>query len=63
MERKLGPEKLYRRCDPATFDFKNTDELKPLNTIIGQERAVKALELGLGIRDHRYNIYVAGDPG
>lgn len=63
MVRELTSDKLYRRCDPATLGFEHTDQLDPLDDVIGQERAVKALELGLGIRDHRYNIYVAGDPG
>jgi len=63
MVRELTPDKLYRRCDPTKLGFEHTDQLAPLDAIIGQERAVKALELGLGIRDHRYNIYVAGDPG
>mgnify|MGYP002623819420 CR=1 FL=1 len=63
MSRELTPDKLYRRCDPASLGFEHTDDLAPLDDIIGQERAVKALELGLGIRDHRYNVYVAGDPG
>lgn len=63
MVKKLDAKKLYRHCDPKSLGFKTTDDLSPLNDIIGQERAVKALELGLGIRDRRYNIYVAGDPG
>jgi len=63
MIKKLDVKKLYRHCDPKSLGFKTTDDLTPLNDIIGQERAVKALELGLGIRDRRYNIYVAGDPG
>jgi len=63
MTRKLSSEKLYRRCDPDALGFETTEKLKPLNDIIGQERAVRALELGLGIRNHRYNIFVAGDPG
>ncbi len=63
MIKKLDAKKLYRHCDPKSLGFKTTDDLTPLNDIIGQERAVRALELGLGIRDRRYNIYVAGDPG
>ena len=62
--RELRPEELRRRCDPRSyFKFKTTEELNPLNEVIGQERAVRALECGLGIKDNRYNIYVAGGPG
>jgi lon-related putative ATP-dependent protease len=42
---------------------KTTQELAPLSEIIGQERAVRALKFGLGIRDQGFNIYVAGFPG
>jgi lon-related putative ATP-dependent protease len=34
-----------------------------LDEVIGQARAVKSLEMGLGIKDHGYNIYVSGSPG
>ena len=33
------------------------------NVIIGQERAIKALKLGLGMKAHGFNIYVSGAPG
>lgn len=61
--RKLRPKELKRRVDPKIFSFKTTEECEPLHSIIGQERAVKALELGLGIKDYRYNIFVAGSAG
>lgn len=40
-----------------------TDEVSPLDTIIGQERAVRALEFGLEIENGGFNIFVAGLPG
>ena len=45
------------------FDFRTTGDLKPLKDIIGQDRAVEALEFGLSIRHVGYNIFVAGYPG
>lgn len=65
MVKELGTSQLRRTCDPKAFDFKTTAELEPLDKIIGQERAIEALRLGLGIKDvkNRYNIYVAGGPG
>ncbi len=65
MVKELASRELRYTCDPALFAFRTTAELKPLEEIIGQERAVEALKLGLGIKDakNRYNIYVAGDPG
>ncbi len=45
------------------LSFETTDELHSLDTIIGQPRAQRALELGLGIRDNGYNIFVSGFNG
>lgn len=61
----LGPERLRRRLDPRLFDFPTTAALEPLSGIIGQERALEALRVGLSLRGpkHRYNVYVAGEPG
>lgn len=65
MIKKLEHSYLRRKCDPSIFDFTTTDELEPLNRIIGQERAIEALKLGLGVKDakNRYNIYVSGEAG
>lgn len=63
MARRLQPEELRRRCDPKVFEIETTADCEPLDDVIGQERAVRALDLGLGIKDFRYNIYVAGSPG
>ncbi len=41
----------------------STKDLIPLSEIIGQERAVRALKFGLGIKNHGFNVYVAGYPG
>jgi len=50
-------------CDPKVFKFKNTSEIKPLDEIIGQERAVRALEFGLNMKSPGYNIFVTGLEG
>ena len=65
MVKELDAKQLRYTCDPSSFSFQTTAELEPLDRIIGQERAIEALKLGLGIKDakSRYNIYVAGDPG
>jgi lon-related putative ATP-dependent protease len=60
---ELPVEKLRRVCDPQTLDCETTEEMVPLETIIGQERAVRALEFGLGIKEMGFNMYVAGPPG
>jgi lon-related putative ATP-dependent protease len=43
--------------------FKTTAELEPLNEIIGQNRAIAAFEVGLGVRQPGYNIFAAGLTG
>ncbi len=63
MAAELKLSQLRHVCDPEIFAFETTEECKPLEGIIGQERAIRALELGLGIHDFRYNIYVAGTAG
>jgi lon-related putative ATP-dependent protease len=45
------------------MDCATTQELAPLEIIIGQERAVRALQFGLSIQDPGFNIYVSGFPG
>src|SRR5262245_18241311 len=55
--------KLRWQCDPESLGFHTTDELSPLEGIIGQERAQKALNLGVEIARVGYNIYVSGMTG
>jgi len=63
MLNELSPEKLRRECDPKLMRCETTEELLPLEGIIGQERAIKALKFGLDIKERGFNIYVAGYPG
>jgi lon-related putative ATP-dependent protease len=60
---KVPVEKLRWECDPAQFDFTTTDELPELDGAIGQERALRSIEFGLGITDNGFNIYLAGETG
>ncbi|MBI5234322.1 MAG: AAA family ATPase [Deltaproteobacteria bacterium] len=59
----LAPEKLRWVCDPEIFPFETTKDIAPLDAIIGQERALKAIEFSLGIANHGYNVYVLGESG
>ncbi len=63
MVKPLEPERLRRRIDPEAFPFETTAELPPRRKPLGQDRAVKALEFGLGVESHGYNIFVLGPPG
>jgi lon-related putative ATP-dependent protease len=59
----LHPEQLLRRCDPASFDFATTAELEDLKDILGQERAVDAVQFGIGVRRQGYNVFALGPAG
>ena len=47
---KIPVSMLSPAVDPTQLGFDDTSELEPLNEIIGQERAVEALEFGLQMK-------------
>jgi lon-related putative ATP-dependent protease len=60
---ELKPESLRAVCDPDQLGFETTLDLTPLKEkVVAQDRAVHALEFGLGVKDLEYNVYVAGPP-
>jgi len=59
----LKAEALCKTCDPAQFRFKTTADLDDLTEVLGQARAVEALQFGIGIRRSGYNLFVFGPPG
>lgn len=59
----IAPETLRHVCDPDQFDFSDTSALPPLETVIGQERAVQAIDFGLSMKSAGYNIFVTGPVG
>ncbi len=50
-------------CEKKEFECESTSELTPLEAIVGQDRAVRALKFGLRIEDRGFNIFVSGIPG
>lgn len=60
----LVPADLKWTCSVSALPFKlSTKELKPLHKIVGQERAIEALNLGARIRSQGYNIWTSGVVG
>ncbi len=59
----LPPEKLRWSCDPATIPFETTAEAEPVTDLVGQERAFRALKLGVELSAPGYNIFVCGLAG
>src|SRR5699024_12041146 len=54
---------LKRHVDATQFNFKTTDDLEALTSIVGQERGRTVMNFGLNIKQEGYNLYVSGIPG
>src|SRR5258706_9886638 len=59
----LPPERLRWRCDPATIPFETTAEAELVTDLVGQERAFRALKMGVELSAPGYNIFVCGLAG
>jgi len=62
-DREVPVEKLRWRLDPATLPFDTTEDLKPLEEIIGQARGVEAIRFAVGMDKPGYNVFVTGVSG
>ncbi len=60
---RVPPDALTRPFTPAQFNFSTTDELEPFRGVLGQERAVEAMQFGVAMPRPGYNVYVMGEPG
>lgn len=61
---KLKVKDLKEKCDSNILGFKTTEDIEPLEQgIIGQERAVNAIDLGLRLKQDGYNIFLCGNTG
>lgn len=60
----LSSQQLAARCDPDSFSFETTEELKktPME-LIGQNQAQEAMEFGLQMKQEDYHIFLAGPGG
>ncbi len=63
MSLRLSVDALYRRCDPELFRFNTTDDIKDQEGLIGQERALKAIDFGLSLPNKGFNIFALGESG
>ena len=60
---KLSTEQLCSGCSLDDLNFESTEELIPLQGVIGQDRVSRSLDFGLSMRKRGYNIYVSGNWG
>ena len=59
----LKTDQLRKNIDLKKIKFESTRDIEPLTKVIGQERAVSALNFALEIHDSGYNIFVTGSYG
>lgn len=50
-------------CDPEQFEFESTAELPDLVDAVGQERALRSIDFGLGVHETGFNLYISGQTG
>ena len=58
----LPVSELRRNVDPASLGFTTTAELEPITGLIGQDRALRAIEFGANMRSYDFNLFVLGPP-
>jgi len=64
MPKILTAEELYKCCDQNVFKFNTTEEIPETIEIIGQARALRAIDFGLNLVDSKgFNIFVLGENG
>ena len=59
----LSPDKLRWHCDPARIPFETTAEVEPSSGDPGQDRALRALRMGVELTAPGYNLFVCGLSG
>ncbi len=50
-------------CDPGQLAFETTDELREIDGLVGQGRAVDAVRLGIAMRRRGFNVFALGPSG
>jgi predicted ATP-dependent protease len=60
---ELGPEKLRWRCELSRIPFETTAQAQKREGFVGQERALRALKMGVELSAPGYNVFVCGLAG
>jgi predicted ATP-dependent protease len=60
---QLPAEKLRWNCDPELLGFETTMELPDFDSAIGQKRALRSIDFGLGVEAAGFNLYISGETG
>ena len=59
----LTPDQLSIQISDSFLPFETSNELTPYNGVLGQDRAVSAIQFGVAMDRPGYNVYVMGDSG
>lgn len=60
---ELQANDLYQHCDPDSWRFTTTADLETLPTIIGQDRALSAIDFSVNMDAQGYNLFIMGPAG
>ena len=60
---ELAPTQLRWRCNPEAIPFETTANAPLAEGVIGQDRAIRAIQMGLEVGAPGYNIFVVGLAG
>lgn len=60
---RLKANSLSCHISDSQLNFSDTSELEPFQGVLGQDRAVNAIQFGVAMQRPGYNIFVMGDSG
>ncbi len=60
---ELSREKLFTSTDPDLIPFTTTDEVEGIESVIGQGRAIDAIQFGIQIKKPGFNLFALGPSG
>jgi lon-related putative ATP-dependent protease len=63
MLERATPEQLLKRCDPASLGMDGPGGAAPIERVVGQARALQAIQFGVQMRRKGYNIFALGPTG
>ncbi len=58
----LPAERMYRLADLSALEFETTDDVEPIDGLIGQRRALDAIRFGTGMAKPGFNLFAVGRP-
>ncbi len=61
--RPLAAQRLYRPADLSAVSFESTADIEPADGLVGQQRALDAIEFGTRISKQGFNLFVIGPSG